>query len=294
MHNVNIMKLPLYFVLLGFVSLVSSGCTRLAAGVANLPTHFSAMERRADIAYGVQPQQKLDVYLPDAAKDGVQRPVVVFIHGGRWSSGSKDIYRFFAARLTAAGYIVVIPDFAKYPAVKFQGMMDDAALAAVWTANNIAAYGGDASRLFLMGHSSGAHMGAVLISDAQYLKKYSRTPALFRGFAGFAGPYAFVPEEPDLKDIFGSPEGDARMFVPNFITGKEPPMLLSYGASDTTVGLFNLTLLEQAIKAKGGAVETALYPNVAHISIISDFAWIGGDSPVVKDALSFLKRNEAN
>jgi acetyl esterase/lipase len=201
------------------------------------------------------------------------------------------MYRFVAADLAKAGYLVVIPNYIKYPDAKFPAFMDDIALATAWTYKNIAAHGGDPERLYLMGHSAGAHVAALIISDTSYLKKHNTTPQIIKAFAGLSGPYAFTPDTSHLKAIFAPPSNYPAMQVPTFITGNEPPMLLLYGGDDSAVALFNLTKLADAINAKGGIVETKVYPDVGHIGIIRSMSWLNnGTPPTTKDAVAFFEK----
>jgi acetyl esterase/lipase len=277
--------------------LLLSGCYSAASTIANAPTHTENLSQEKEVAYGAQPQQKLDIYqsLVDkktAAPTPVKRPVVVFFHGGSWSTGDKNMYRFVAADLAKAGYLVVIPNYIKYPDAKFPAFMDDIALATAWKYKNIAAHGGDPERLYLMGHSAGAHVAALLISDTSYLKKHDTTPQIIKAFVGLSGPYAFTPDTSHLKAIFAPPSNYPAMQVPTFITGKEPPMLLLYGGDDSAVALFNLTKLADAINAKGGIVETKVYPDVGHIGIIRSMSWLNnGTPPTTKDAVAFFEKH---
>jgi len=267
--------------------LSAAGCTNIGSSIANFPSYFSDLERKADIAYGSEESQKLDIY--QSAKASAKKPVVIFIHGGRWSSGDKGQYRFVAARLAKAGYITVIPDYRKYPQVKFPEIMDDPAQAVAWVIKNIENYNGDKTRIYLMGHSAGAHMAALLVSDEHYLKKYGASAHDIAAFVGLAGPYAFTPEEADLKDMFGPPDKYPQMQVPTFITGHEPPMLLLEGESDDSVKLYNLTRLADAINKHNGRVIAKTYPGLGHIGIIARFARKDDpETPVVKDCLDFF------
>jgi acetyl esterase/lipase len=274
-------------------ALFTAGCTYIGVSVANFPTYFSGLERKADIEYGREESQKLDIYQSAVGSD--KKPVVIFIHGGRWSFGDKGQYRFVAARLAEAGYITVIPDYKKYPQVKFPEIMDDPAQATAWVIQNVEEYNGNPARIYLMGHSAGAHMAALIISDERYLKKYGASGSDIAAFAGLAGPYDFTPEDTDLKDLFGPPDKYPQMQAPTFITGREPPMLLLQGEDDDSVKMFNLTRLADAIKKHGGRVITKTYPDLGHIGIIASFARADSmEIPIVKDCLDFFAKYNSN
>jgi acetyl esterase/lipase len=275
------------------LSLIVSGCMSVATSLVNAPSYFGKLTRESNLAYGEEAHQRLDIYRHKGWQTGQQRPVLLFIHGGRWTSGKKEHYRFLAARMAKEGFLVVIPDYAKYPEVKFPAMMRDPALALAWTFRYITDYGGDSRRIYVMGHSSGAHMGALLASDSRYLQAYDLSPSAIRAFVGLAGPYAFIPEDEDLKDMFGPPQNYPQMQVPTHIDGDEPPMLLLHGEKDELVGRFNYEKLAEAIKVKGGMVETRLYPNVGHMGIIASFARSAETEPrVARDATRFFLAQE--
>ena len=204
------------------IALVLAGCERISFAVANLPADFGSYHVKRDIFYGPQPWQRLDVYTP-ATDDPRLRDTIVFFYGGRWTTGAKADYRFVAQTFTARGFNVVIPDYAKYPAVRFPVFVEDGAKALAWTYDHIAAYGGDQARIHVAGHSAGAHIGALLTADPQYLAAQGKTPRqVIASFVGLAGPYSFTPDEADLMDMFGPPDRYPQMQATSFITGHEP------------------------------------------------------------------------
>ena len=83
--------------------------TRFGFLAANLPTVFGPYERQADLAYGAEPQHRLDVYFPRVA--AAPRPVIVFWHGGSWKSGDKADYRFVGAALAQQGFAAILPNY---------------------------------------------------------------------------------------------------------------------------------------------------------------------------------------
>ncbi len=266
-----------------------SACSSASFFVANAPVAFADVKQYSDIAYGSEKQQKLDIYVPETIETNA--PVLVFFYGGRWTFGSKDQYAFAALPFVKKGYIVVIPDYAKYPDVKFPVFVHDGAKAVAWVQDNIATYKGDGSRLYLSGHSSGAHIAALLNADARYLKAEGKDRSIIAAFAGLAGPYDFIPEDPDLKDMFGPPENYRNMQVPTFIDGKQPPMLLLHGADDKDVILRNLNRLRDKIEDKGGVVETKIYDGIDHKEIVGALSWVWDDkAPVADDMDVFFKR----
>lgn len=269
------------------------GCTAIGTQLANLPTHFDGVTVKRDVVFDAAHAQKMDIYLP--AGSGKKHDVIVFFYGGRWTDGSKDDYAFVGSAFAKAGYVVAIPDYRKYPDVRFPAFAQDAAAAVAWVADNIATYGGDPAHIFVSGHSSGAHIGALIAADAQYLAVHNKPQDTIKAFAGMAGPYAFIPEEPDLKDMFGPPQQYPLMQAPTFIDGRQPPMLLLWGADDTIVGRFNLEKLETAITHKGGCVKTRTYEDVDHIWIIASLSWLGRHkAPALNDITSFFAQVRDN
>jgi dipeptidyl aminopeptidase/acylaminoacyl peptidase len=259
-----------------FFTLLVSGCSSASFFVSNIPTHFSDIQHHSDISYGAESWQKLDVYSPKIMNE--KKPVLVFFYGGRWTFGNKEQYAFAALPFVKEGYIVVIPDYSKYPDVKFPSFVNDAALAVSWVHDNIRQYNGNPKRLYLSGHSSGAHIAALVTTNPDYMKQLGKDRNVVTAFSGLAGPYDFIPE--DIQ-------------VPTYVDGQQPPMQLLHGADDTDVIQRNLNRLREKIKEKGGVVETKIYTGIDHKEIVGALTWVWQDkAPVRDDMLDFFERHQ--
>ena len=179
-------------------------CSPIVALNALAPRNGIMVEK--GIAYAEGQRHELDVYAPN--QGGTSAPVVVFFYGGGWETGDRAMYRFLGASLAARGVVVVIPDYRLHPAVRFPAFMDDGAAAVAWAHMNAARFGGDPSRLFLMGHSAGAQIAALLALDPEYLRAAGLTPEHdVCGVIGLAGPYDFLPDaSAEVKAVFGPEE----------------------------------------------------------------------------------------
>lgn len=148
-----------------------------------------ALACRLDLAYGDQPGETLDVF--PAARSGA--PVAVFIHGGYWRSLDKADHSFVAPALHAAGAAVVIPNYALCPAVTIPEIALQMVRALAWTWRHAADFGGDASRITVIGHSAGGHLAAMLL--ACHWRAWDRAlPArLVKSALSVSGLYELAP-----------------------------------------------------------------------------------------------------
>lgn len=255
-----------------------------------------------DIPFAENPRNKLDLYTPSTpntanaqgSQAGARKPVVVFFYGGAWDSGEKSSYLFAAEALTSKGYIVVIPDYRLYPEVMFPTYMDDAALAVKWTFEHIAEHGGDPANLFVMGHSAGAQLAALVAYDGKYLERIGVDKRRIKGVVSLAGPLDFLPlTEAKLEFIFPQAVRAASQPI-NFVTGKEPPSLLLHGEDDTRVGIHNSRNLAARIVARGGSVETTYYPEMGHVGILLALAApLRNGKPVLDRVAKFIDERAA-
>ena len=276
--------------LTGAVSLALAACSKLVFVAANVPASFGSYKRTANIPYGADPRQRLDVYVPEAASN-TPRPLLVFWYGGRWTTGDKSDYRFVGAALAELGYVVVLPNYRHYPRVKIAGFMDDAAHAALWAASHAASLGADPNRLYLMGHSSGAHMAALLALDKRYFRAAGDLVPHIAGVIGLSGPYDFLPlTDPDLEDMFGPPSHYADSQPINFVDDTAPPMLLVQGLRDQTVAPKNSINLAAALEAHGVPVKLELYPKLNHADTVAALSIPArGRAPVLADIAAFVQ-----
>ncbi|MCH2190196.1 MAG: alpha/beta hydrolase [Gammaproteobacteria bacterium] len=243
----------------------------------------------ADISYGDKEWQKLDVYPsqnPDAA------PVVIFIHGGSWRHGRKDQYRFAADAFIRKGYTVVLPDYVKHPdeQAKFPSFATDAALAVKWVKDNIQTFNGDPEKLFLAGHSAGAHTVAILTTDSQYLQQVGLSEADISGVAGIAGPYSFIPDWEVTKAVFGPPARYPLMDVFNYVDGNEPPTILLHSSSDQQVGQYNSDGYYDRLVANNVKAEKVIYQQPSHIDMVTMLhPWFVKQDDVASDIDRFFR-----
>lgn len=243
----------------------------------------------ADVPYAEGPRRALDVYAPAKARGA---PVVVFFYGGSWDSGEKGFYRFVGSVLARRGIVTVIPDYRVYPAVGYEGILQDCAQATAWAKANVGRYGGDPGRLVLMGHSAGAYNAAMLAVDDRWLNAVGMDAGRdVRALVGLSGPYDFLPLRSEtLKAVFG-PEGSLAQTQPvNHVNGNEPPALLLHGGADTVVWPRNAERLAERLQAHGRQAEVKVYPGVGHARLIGAFApALKGDIPALADSLAFIR-----
>lgn len=108
----------------------------------------------------------LNIYHP---KDSQQhKDVIIFIHGGSWSSGKKETYWWLGRNFAKQNTVSVIIDYPLAPTATYKEMALASAQAIKWVVDSIAQYGGNPNRIFLMGHSAGAHLAELINADPQY------------------------------------------------------------------------------------------------------------------------------
>jgi len=275
--------------LMGVAVTVSSACSPVK--VLNGLVPDDGYHLHADIAYGDLKRQQLDVYQPKQANQ--TSPVVVFFYGGSWDSGDKADYKFVAEALTSHGIITVIPDYRVYPDVLFPAFMADPARAALWVKQNIQQFGGDPKRVFLAGHSAGAHIAVMLAVNPEYLAQVDLTSSAFSGIIGSAGPYDFLPLKSErLKEIFGDDSQQWKSQPINFVDGTSPPMQLLVGLKDGTVWPRNTFNLARKIQQAGGQVEVVEFPDYGHIDMAAKLAKpLRGDGNLLKHMVGFIQRH---
>jgi len=161
------------------------GTLLLLMSVAN------AQEITRNIPYN-QPadeRQVLDVHSP---ADAQNRPVVFWIHGGGWVTGDKSQVEHKPKMFTEHGYVFVSTNYRLRPDVEMEDLTEDVAKALGWTYKNIARHGGDPNRIFVMGHSAGAQLAALICTDHSYLQAEGVPASVLKGC---------VPVDGDTYDL---------------------------------------------------------------------------------------------
>lgn len=128
-----------------------------------------AQQLKSNIPYAdpAQDRQVLDIYSPEGAKN---LPVVFWIHGGGWQAGDKTDVQMKPRVLAERGFVFVSTNYRLLPKVEMEVLIRDVAKALGWVHKHIAEHGGDPKRIFVMGHSAGAQLAALLCIDDRYLK----------------------------------------------------------------------------------------------------------------------------
>lgn len=250
-----------------------------------------SLQTAKDIAYGNEEGQLLDVYTrPDTASKGV----IIFVHGGYWDTGSKNDYPFLADSFTELGYTTVVAGYRLVPTVTFPAYVEDIALAVKWTVENIAQYGGNSDKIFLMGHSAGAHIAALVAFDERYLQRLELPSTTLKGFIGLAGPYNFLPVDPDdVRSIaaLGDPATYRDTQPINFVDSNDLSAFIGYTLADKTVNPNNSISFAQKIREVGGSLEERIYDGVNHVTILGAVARASRffNEAILKDILNFLE-----
>jgi dipeptidyl aminopeptidase/acylaminoacyl peptidase len=196
------------------------------------------VEVQSDIAYRTDKdadptKHKLDIYTPKGQKDF---PVMMFVHGGAWRSGNKGLYQPLGKTFAKQGIGVAIINYrlsGKESKVKHPDHVKDVAGAFAWVHANIGKYGGRNDRIFLCGHSAGAHLVALLATDECYLKEHKLGLQDIRGVMPLSGVFEITASFPPFNGPFGTEPETCKAASPiNHIKEKHPPFLICYADKD--------------------------------------------------------------
>tara|TARA_R110002110_G_scaffold227710_1_gene443151 strand:- start:426 stop:1340 length:915 start_codon:yes stop_codon:yes gene_type:complete len=251
----------------------------------NAIANSAPCEVERDVAYGLAARQRLDHYrLPDHES----RPTVVFYFGGNWRSGNKRDYRFVADTLLAAGCNVIIPNYRLYPLVRFDQIRADASAAFAAACDRVS----PGQPLYVMGHSAGAQLGALLALDDEANPLRSR----ISGFIGLAGPYDFYPfTDADHWDLFGPEQHYPSSQAVNYVRADAAPFYLLHGENDQRVRRGHSKSLMEKQQAMGATANREVYPGLGHVELILAFSRLHrSNSAVVRDINAFLNGNAAD
>lgn len=164
---------------------------------------------RTNVAYlgtGLD-KHRLDLYLPEAAAQPA--PVVVFVHGGGWNSGDRafglggnDLYANAGRYFARHGVLAAVISYRLLPDVDWRAQTDDVAAAVAWVRQHAAEHGGDARRLFLMGHSAGAQLAARVALDPAWLAARNTRAEAVCGVFSLSGAGFDLTHYPSIKDDY--------------------------------------------------------------------------------------------
>src|SRR4051794_10445369 len=172
-------------------------------GPGEAPAGAYEVERINDVPYtsdGSKDEHahQLDLFLP---KGRTNYPVVVFVHGGTWVMGDNrccGLHSSIGEFLARHGIGAVLPNYRLSPGVKHPEHVKDVARAVAWTHDHIGEHGGDARRLFLVGHSAGGHLVSLVTTDEQYLKAEGLHTSDVKGVVSISGVYEIIAGNPDV------------------------------------------------------------------------------------------------
>lgn len=269
------------------LGLLLAACSPLATFDTLVPKDRAGVRVAAGIAYAGGPRHRLDIYAPRPEQNDAW-PVVVFFYGGSWSSGARSGYAFVGRALAAQGFVVVIPDYRLVPEVRYPAFVEDGAAAVRWTEAHARDYGGDPTRIVLMGHSAGAYIAAMLAVDERWL---GQDRAAIRGLVGLAGPYDFAPfDAPASQAAFGNWPKPAETQPVTWAGAGDPPTLLLIGAEDRTVRPRNSRALAARLRAGGVPVDLRSYPKLGHVGVLVALARpFRGKAPALQDVSRFVR-----
>lgn len=242
--------------------------------LARFATNSEAVRARLGapkrLAYGPTEIEKLDLY----AAERPDAPVHIHIHGGAWRSGRSKDFAYAAEMFLRAGAHFVVPDFINV--VESGGdlarMADQVRRAVAWVHANAAAIGGDPSRIYLSGHSSGAHLaGVALIADWE---RYGAPASVIRGAVLCSGIYDLKPVRLSARSRYVNltDEIEDALSTQRHVSKISVPLVLAYGSKETPEFQRQTRDFSAALRGAGKPAELLVGENYNHFEMPETFA----------------------
>lgn len=217
-----------------------------------------------NVAYGDTPRQALDIYYAN----GGSAPIVVYLHGGYWRVGEKEKQAILAEPLVQAGFPVVMLGTDLCPAVSLDAIVEQVMRGIVWTARNAQRVGGDGRRIYLYGHSAGAHLAAMGL--AEDWMRHGLPADLICGATLVSGIYDVEPVlHISVNDLIRLTPDRVNALSPQFHPPLRPvPLVLAAGAEEAPGWVAQTHEYAKRCESAGCKVEVIVVPHEGHFSTI--------------------------
>ena len=238
-------------------------------------------------------RHRLDLLVPpQPASEGAAASgpgVVLFVHGGSWTRGSKERFRHIGDELVAGGFAVAMINTRLFPFARPAQMADDVAAALGFVHQNAKAYGCDGDRLFVMGHSSGAHLCSWVAFDDQRLGNAGVPRTALRGAVLLSGPYDVRCHNFVLDSVFGD-DPNTRRAATTWLTADAaaPPTLLMWAQRDLPGLPLCARMLAGQLRGHGVPVHSIERASWNHVNYM--FGGGDGRDRLVPAVLRFLRQ----
>jgi acetyl esterase/lipase len=245
-----------------------------------------------DLDYGREgstagdPLRRLDLYLPTASGPPLP-PLLVYIHGGAWVSGDRRQYAPLGLALASQGAAVAIINYRLSgdgpEAIRHPAHAQDAAAAIAWLHKNAKSYGYDPARIFVGGHSAGAHISALLAYDGGLLSAVGVRPESIRGYVGIEGIYdlpqlvrRFPAYRTDFLQLaFGADETAWRSASPQQLladSAHKRPWLLVHSRQDELVDIEQSRNFQKGLEKQGIPVRFLGLERGSHFGVVGELS----------------------
>jgi arylformamidase len=222
------------------------------------------------VAYGPSPIEALDIFRTERPK----APVNIFIHGGAWRRNRAADYAVQAETFVRAGAHHVLLDFCNVDDTggDLMPMVDQVRRAVAWVHRNAESFGGDPGRLYLTGHSSGAHLsGCVVTTD---WKARGMPENILKGALLISGMYDLAPVRRSKRSAYVkfTDEVEHQLSAIRHLDRLSTPLVLAHGTCETPEFQRQTRDFHAAVKAAGKPVELLVAEGYNHFEIIETLA----------------------
>jgi arylformamidase len=222
------------------------------------------------IAYGSTAIEKLDIYKTQRPN----APIEIFVHGGAWRNGTAKDFAFPAEMFVNAGAHFIVPDFVQVQDAgrSLLPMIEQVRRAVAWVYKNAAQFGGDRNRIFIAGHSSGAHLaGLTLVTD--WVKDYDLPADLIKGGLLVSGMYDLKPVRLSKRSEYVdfTDEIEAKLSSQRHIDKLNAPIVVAYGTQETPEFQRQGRDFAAVVKSAGKPVELIVGEGFNHFEIQETF-----------------------
>ncbi|MBM4061816.1 MAG: alpha/beta hydrolase [Planctomycetes bacterium] len=237
-------------------------------------------------------RNQLDLFLPlgpDGKRATPPPPLVMFVHGGGWMGGNKDLHRGIGERFAERGCACAVINYRLSPADKAPAHVEDCAAAFAWLSAHAAEFGYDARRMSVMGHSAGAHLVSLLALDGDLQQRFGVEPGSIRGVVALSGVYDVRFPHRVFEQVFGKePRGRADASPIVKAQRGAPPFFLRWGQRDLAGLPLSATMFRDRLRTLDVEVDAAELRGEDHMGYVYRF---GGRNDVIgRDVMAFLER----